>query len=448
MSTTTTHGLKSGARATYDGGLQIRKRSGHLAPFSVDKIVKAVKLCLVNGCGRPDDPKTHDLSVRVADRITSILVRNPVAVATVEQVQDLAEMALMAFGEHEAAKQYILFREERRRRREEENAKPVSIFRRREAFKPFEYDDVTAFKTSIQHAYWTVDEFNFLSDYHEFNTKLAPHEKTALTRALLAISQIEVSVKRFWANIGQRFPKAEIEQVGMTFAESEVRHADAYSHLLQVLGLDRAFDDILKVPAIRARVDYLQDSLRGAAQADNDEYTLMLALFSLFVENVSLFSQFAIVKSFNKHRQILKDVDNVVQATQKEEQIHALFGAQLVNYVRAERPSWFNADFYARVADSARRALAAETKILDWIFADGELEFLPKAALVEFIKHRLNTSVQLIGGAAVFDVDQEQLDTLQWFNEESVGDLRADFFHKRPVTYTQGEKAYDADSLF
>jgi len=428
--------------------IKVRKRSGKVVDFATKKIVQAVRLCLVNGCRREDNDDTTTLATRVAERITVILSRNPGSTVTVEHIQDLAETVLMSFGEHDAAKHYILFRDERRRLREEQEAKRVSIFKKREAFKPFEYPDVVAYKKAIQHAYWTVDEFEFISDHHEFHVKLQPYEREAITRALLAIAQIEVSVKRFWANIGLRFPKAEIEQVGMVFAESEVRHADAYSHLLQVLGLDSAFDDILKVPAIRARVDYLQESLKGAGKSEDDEYAMTLALFSLFVENVSLFSQFAIVKSFNKHRQVLKDVDNVVQATQKEEQVHALFGVCLVNHIRAERPEWFGSDFYDRLNAIAQRAFEAESKIIDWIFAEGELPFLPKASLVEFIKHRMNESIAMIGGSGHFIVDEQAIEGMRWFTDEIAADVRADFFHKRNVLYTQGEKAYDANSLF
>lgn len=433
---------------TEAAGLKVRKRSGKIVDYRLQKIVQAVRLCLVNGCRWPDSETTTALATRVADRITGILARSPGQTVTVEQIQDLAELSLMAFGEGEAAKHYILFRDERRRLREEREAQTVSIFKKREAFKPFEYPAVVPFKKAIHHAPWNVDEFNFISDAHEFHIKLQPHEKEAITRALLAIAQVEVSVKEFWANIGQRFPKAEIKQVGATFAHSEVIHADAYSELLRVLGLEQLFDGVLKVPAIRARVDYLQASLAGAAKAEDEEYAMILSLFSLFVENVSLFSQFAVIKSFAKHRGMLKDVDNIVQATQKEETIHALFGAWLVNQIRQERPEWFNADFYDRLNQMARLAFEAESKIVDWMFAEGELPFLPKASLVEFIKHRMNESIVMIGGCGPFVIDEAVLAGLRWFTDEIHADVRADFFHKRPVTYTQGEKPIGADDLF
>ena len=39
-------------------------------------------------------------------------------------------------------------------------------------------------------------------------------------------------------------PKPEIGAVGFTFAESEVRHMDAYAHLLEILGLNEEFKKI------------------------------------------------------------------------------------------------------------------------------------------------------------------------------------------------------------
>jgi ribonucleoside-diphosphate reductase beta chain len=428
--------------------VRVRKRSGQFVDYSSQKIVQAVRLCLVNGCCKEDDNATRNLADRVADRIQQLIPSSPGSIVTIEQIQNLVETVLMSFGEHAAAKHFILYRDERRRLREEQEAKKASIFKRRDAFKPFEYHDMAEYKTAIQHAYWLVSEFNFIADIHEFHVLLSDAERSAIARALLAISQIEVSVKRFWAQIGQRFPKAEIEQVGMVFAESEVRHADAYSHLLQLLGLEEEFDGILKVPAIRARVDYLQNALQGASKVEDEEYALTLSLFSLFIENVSLFSQFAVVKSFNRHRRVLKDVDNVVQATQKEEQIHALFGACLVNHIRREKPQWFNAEFYSRLHNAARQALDAETRIIDWIFAEGEMPFLSRAALVEFIKHRLNESLAMIGSKKLFTIDPVLLQDLAWFTDEIAADVHTDFFHKRPVTYTKHSQAYSADALF
>ena len=324
----------------------------------------------------------------------------------------------------------------------------MSIFDKRTAFKPFEYPELAEYKNAINHSYWLVSEWNFMSDIHDFSVRLTDVQRGAIKNAMLAISQIEISVKKFWTKLGDRFPKAEFEQVGVTFGESEVRHADAYSHLLEVLGLNNEFDQLLENPVIQGRVDYLKKYLSGAADNSNEKYTLTLTLFSIFIENVSLFSQFVIIKSFNKHLNCLKDIDNVVQATQKEEVIHALLGVYLIKQIQKEFPEWFNEEFYVKLYRACKKAFEAECNIIDWIFEAGELDFLPKDVVKEFVKNRFNESLEMIGGQNVFEVDQEKLEQLKWFNVEILAEVNTDFFHKKPVTYSKKVKPIKAEDLF
>jgi ribonucleoside-diphosphate reductase beta chain len=333
----------------------------------------------------------------------------------------------------------------------------MSIFDKRIAFKPFEYPEAVGYKEAISHSYWLVSEWNFIGDVHDFKVKFGNAEREVVRRTLLAISQVEVSVKKFWANVGDHLPKPEFDQVGAVFAESEVRHADAYSHLLQVLGLNGDFDAVLDVPAIRRRVDVLERALalpvnqsaHHAVNGDDEyEFVMKLTLFSLLVENVSLFSQFAIIKSFNQNYNALKDVDNVVQATMREEQIHALFGAYLVRLAIAEHPAWYGPEFERKVHEACQDSFWAEVAILDWIFEQGELPGLPKVALIEMIKSRFNQGLKLIGLAEAFYVDTELLEPLAWFEQEMMADTSTDFFHKKSTTYSKKVQAFRAEDLF
>lgn len=324
----------------------------------------------------------------------------------------------------------------------------MSIFEKRIAFKPFEYPEVLEYKNAINHSYWLVSEWNFLSDIHDFNVHLSDVERNVIKNALLAISQIEVSVKKFWTKLGDRFPKSEFEQVGVTMGECEVRHADAYSHLLQVLGLNDDFSVLLQNPVILGRVEYLTKYLKGANDFSNENYTLTLTLFSIFVENVSLFSQFVIIKSFNKYRNLLKDIDNVVQATQQEEMIHALLGVYLIKQIQKEFPHWFGEEFFTKLEHACKKAYEAECNIIDWIFEKGDLPFLSKKVVKEYIKKRFNESVEMIGGKKVFEIDEAKVENLRWFDDEIRAEVSSDFFYKKPVTYSKKVQAIRAEDLF
>lgn len=324
----------------------------------------------------------------------------------------------------------------------------MTIFDKRVAFKPFEYPEVTGYKDAIHNSFWTVAEWNFLSDVQDFKVKLNDTERSAIKNSLLAISQIEVSVKKFWGKLGERFPKAEFEQVGATFSDSEVRHSDAYSHLLEVLNLNNDFELLLQNPVIQGRVDYLTKYLKGASDNSNENYALTLTLFAIFIENVSLFSQFLIIKSFNKHRNVLKDTDNVVQATQQEERVHALLGVYIINKIKEEFPDWFNEDFYNKIYRACKKAYEAEAKIVDWIFEEGDLEFITKDMVKEFLKDRFNSSMEMIGGHKVFEIDNDLISQIQWFNEELEAEMNTDFFYKRPTAYSKFTQSFEVDDIF
>jgi len=153
---------------------------------------------------------------------------------------------------------------------------------------------------------------------------------------------------------------------------------DAYSHLLDILGITEDFEEVTDVPAIKERIDYLDEYLEKSESDDTqEEYVMSLLLFSMFVEHVSLFSQFLIMTSFDKHEKKFKGITNAVEATSKEEQIHGLFGVELVEVIREENPDLFDEDFEEEVQAACQQAFEAEMKILDWIFDKGELDFLP-----------------------------------------------------------------------
>ena len=44
-------------------------------------------------------------------------------------------------------------------------------------------------------------EFNFTTDIDDFKTKVSDKEREVIKRAMLAIAQIEVNVKTFWADM-------------------------------------------------------------------------------------------------------------------------------------------------------------------------------------------------------------------------------------------------------
>lgn len=323
-----------------------------------------------------------------------------------------------------------------------------NIFMPRENILPYEYPSLLEYKDAIRHSYWIDTEYNFTTDINDFHVNVSDEEREVIKRTMLAIAQIEVNVKTFWADLYKRMPITEIGDVGMTFAESEVRHKDAYARLLRILGLEEEFKTVVEIPAIKNRIKYLKKYLDGSRSRDNKMYTKSVLLFSLFIEHVSLFSQFLIMMSFNKERNIFKGISNVVEATSKEEDIHGNFGVEIINIIKQENPDWFDEEFENLIYSACNKAYAAECGILDWIFEKGELEFLPKDTIKHFIMNRFNNSLQKIGMNKHFEVDSNLLASTKWFDVEITATKEGDFFYKKQIDYNKKSKSITVDDLF
>ena len=253
------------------------------------------------------------------------------------------------------------------------------IFTPRANILPYEYPQLLAYKDAIRHSYWIDTEFNFTTDIDDFKTKVSDSEREVIKKSMLAIAQIEVNVKTFWADLYKRMPITEVGDVGMTFAESEVRHKDAYA---------------------------------------------------------------------NKEKNVFKGISNVVEATSKEEEIHGNFGSELINIIKEENPEWFDEEFEQLIDSACKKAYTAECKILDWIFESGELSFLPKETIQNFIKNRFNNSLTRIGMKPVFEVNFTELEKTLWFDVEITATKEGDFFYKKSVDYNKKSKSITEDDLF
>lgn len=415
-------------------GKTVTKRNGDVVEFDLNKIVKAI--------GNSNRESEEMELVEVKDVANSVYKKVDKNNIHVEEVQDIVEESLMLEGFTRTAKAYILYRE----RQAEERKK--DIFKFRKNLKPYEYPELEKYKEAIQHSYWLHTEFNYTSDIQNFKVDVKPHERTAIKNSMLAISQVEVDVKTFWGNLYSRLPKPEMANVGSTFAESEVRHSDAYSHLLELLGLNGDFEKIEEIEALNNRVEYLRKHNNYASTGEDKDYAMAILLFSAFIEHISLFSQFLIIMSFNKYENLFSGVSNVIEATSKEENLHGEFGVELINTIFEENPEWFDDKMKEEIYKLTEESYKAEKAVLDWIFEDGELGFLPKYTIEEFIKNRINNSLVAIGLEKVFEVDEKEVEKTDWFTEEVVATKHVDFFSKRSVNYTKRSRSITQDDLF
>lgn len=308
------------------------------------------------------------------------------------------------------------------------------IFDKRIELKPYEYD-VKRFWDAILHSFWIHTEYNYTSDIQDYKSLMSEQEKQAAEKCMLAISTVEIKIKSFWGNVWNHIPKPEIANVWSIYWMNEVIHLEFYSHLLELLWLNNKFEEILEVPCISERIEYLNQCMEW-------DFLNRLTFFTLFVENVSLFSQFLILMSMNKHKTFLKGMSNWIMASTKEENLHAEFWAFLINTINKEY--WTQAP-EKEILAMCEQAKQAEYWIIDWIFSEWEIEYIQKDTVKKYIDYRIYKWLKMIW----INVERVDLpEEFDWFEAELLTTTHVDFFNKKNTSYSRKMQSVEVDDLF
>lgn len=317
----------------------------------------------------------------------------------------------------------------------------MSLFDKRINYKPFEYPELMTYVDMMNKTFWVHSEVDFTADIQDFLTNLTEVEKEIVKRSLLSISQVEIGVKSFWGDLYKHFPKPEINNLGSTFAESETRHSEAYSRLIEVLGYNDAFNGIYDIPIFKKKIDMMDEFM-----SNNDDIIWKLLFFVIVIENSSLFSQFANILSFTRFKGYLKNTSNIIAWTSIDEQTHANAGIYLIN--KLEEEGFIDGNMKEEIREAIQEYIKYEEDLLDWIYEEGELEFFTKEDMLNFMKYRVDDALSKMNIEKVYNVTTEEYKPMLWFDEDIFSNELDDFFAKRPTAYTKHDKSISADDLF
>ena len=96
-----------------------------------------------------------------------------------------------------------------------------------------------------------------------------------------------------------------------------------------------------------------------------------------------------------------------------------------------------------------RTAINAELAIIDWIFEEGELPFLPKSVIIEYMYMRTNKGLVMAGFKPLYhNLNEHLLAQSEWFEIQTKTTIHRDFFTGHNTNYTKNAISFSEDSLF
>lgn len=280
-----------------------------------------------------------------------------------------------------------------------------------------------------------------------FFNEMGDIDQECIRRCTLAVVMVEDKVKLYWVTVPMDLPQTIFGDIGGLFGQSEVTHRISYHSLAEVLGIDT--EEVENHPVLRDRIKYLTKYLEKDPKIIGKRRILKkLVLFTALVERCSLFTQFYILMSYNKHKRGLPTISALQKTTAKEEDVHYSFGVQLIKTIKKEHPELWNEYLVELIEKNIQMAYESERNLIDWFFEKGVPEHLTKEEVINFLNYNFNTVNRHLELGLDFSYDEELYrEKNEWFSVATKSPVNPDFFDNAVGDYSTEEEEIDVNNF-
>lgn len=268
------------------------------------------------------------------------------------------------------------------------------------------------FKDGIRNT-WTVEEIDFSTDLVDLRSRLTPAETHLIQRlvAFFATGDSIVSnnlVLNLYKHINS--PEARLYLSRQLFEEAV--HVQFYLTLLDNYVPDpearaAAFAAVENIPSItqKARfcmrwMDSIQKLDELQTRKDRRQFLLNLICFAGCIEGLFFFAAFAYVY-FLRSRGLLNGLAAGTNWVFRDESCHLEFAFAVVNIVRAEEPSLFDAELEVEIAEMMNDAVGCELQFAEDLLSGG-VAGLSVREMRQYLEYVADARVERLGMKPIF----------------------------------------------
>jgi ribonucleoside-diphosphate reductase beta chain len=229
----------------------------------------------------------------------------------------------------------------------------------------------------------------------------------------------------------------------MGFAAREALHVDAYSHLIETLGLpETTYNEFMEYKEMAEKHDYV---LGVASKNSTKESTAThIAVFSAFTEGMQLFSSFIMLLNFPRHGK-MKGMGQIVTWSIVDETQHCESMIRLFRtYIEENREIW-NDELKSSIYTIAEKMVELEDKFIDLAFQMGAMEDLTADDVKKYIRYICDRRLISLGLKGVFKVKKNPL---PWVEEMINAPTHTNFFENRATDYAKGALSGNWDEVW
>lgn len=308
-------------------------------------------------------------------------------------------------------------------------------------YKPFRYDWAFEYYRLQKQMDWLPAEVPLDSDIKDWKFKLNPIKRGLLTHLFRFFTTGDVDVgQAYMDKYIPIFKNEEIRMMLSTFCAMESVHADAYSLLLDSVGMPEVeYQAFKQYSEMAAKHDYI-----SSFDVNNEVDVLKaLAVFSAFTEGLQLFSTFAILMNFARGDlpggAVMKGMNQIVTWSIRDESIHVEGMTKLFRVYVEEHPYLWTEELKAELYEICRTMVTLEDNFIDLAFELGGVDGLTPEEVKQYIRHIADIRLGMIMLEPIYGTREEPVKNplAHWLDPLLAGVEHANFFETRATEYAK-----------
>lgn len=312
----------------------------------------------------------------------------------------------------------------------------------RNYYKPFDYPWAYDYYKKQNQSHWMPGEVTLGDDISDYQ-KLDEDSQKLISSIFRFFTQADSDVAGGYAeHYLPRFKPPEVRMMLLSFGNMEAVHQDAYSLLIENLGLpEDEYQMFMKYKSMVDKHEYLSDF---GTETIEDLATTM-AVFSGFTEGVQLFSSFAILMNFPRHN-LMKVMGQIIAWSIRDETMHVEGMTKLFRALIEENPGVWDDTLKYRIYSAAERVIELEDSFIDTVFESVNVPNLTPEDVKGYIRYTADRRLLNLGFKGIFN--QSTNNVSHWLNPMISGVEHANFFETRATEYSKASTQGNWDDIF
>lgn len=319
----------------------------------------------------------------------------------------------------------------------------MSLLKAEPIFKPFNYPWAYEAWLTQQRIHWLPEEVPMGDDVKDWKNNITAEEKHLLTQIFRFFTQADIEVNNcYMKKYSQVFQPTEIQMMLSAFSNMETIHIDAYSHLIDTIGMPEAtYSEFLKYKEMKDKYDYMQEFNMDS----KINIATTLAAFGAFTEGLQLFASFAILMNFPRFGK-MKGMGQIVTWSVRDESLHTNSIVRLYHTFLRENPDIDRKELHERLYKVCDTIVVHEDAFIDLAFnIEGSIQGLTSREVKDYIRYIADRRLLQLDMQPMYGIAKNPL---QWMDEILNGVEHANFFENRVTEYTKAATQGTWDEAF